>query len=439
MQLADINSWLHGIKKSPNDASDNLAIFSACDGQQQPDQYLPPSPPDSRNKIRKLAMEDNGEPASKRHKGQPDSDRTPRAPRSRQVKGFPQATGSPGFALLPDSTSQSTQSQASGRSSPSKQLATLEIDPKGIIPRSFTMSDSRLPPNLGQILEDLQDLKDSAFGIISSDWQENITNRAKTEPQMGRIRPYMFAPAADRDKFGPTPSLDDVLILTDEARSCHDRKQNEAGWNMMVHCPLLFKAVYGSRKQSQLLGVAPCTTAKIMQEYLPSASQAKMVDFCIYLDPKSDAMAIENARSILPCGYINHTDFYTLRDQPIALSIETKALTSTSAGSAELQIGTWQSAQWRFLEDLVSRNGGSLDGLSFLPAIIVQGHQWSFAATTREGQRTVLWLPFQFGSTENVLGVYKTVLGLQKICRWVDGVFWPWYRKNALGILEVGG
>jgi hypothetical protein len=58
----------------------------------------------------------------------------------------------------------------------------------------------------------------------------------------------MFAPAADCDKFGLTPSLEDVLILTDEARSCYGRKQNEAGWNMVVYYPLLFKAVYGLRK-----------------------------------------------------------------------------------------------------------------------------------------------------------------------------------------------
>jgi hypothetical protein len=44
-------------------------------------------------------------------------------------------------------------------------------------------------------------------------------------------------------------------------------------------------------------------------------------------------VAIEKARNIFTCGYINHTDFFTLRDQPIALSIETKALTSQHISS----------------------------------------------------------------------------------------------------------
>ncbi|KAH7190494.1 hypothetical protein DER44DRAFT_679040 [Fusarium oxysporum] len=80
-----------------------------------------------------------------------------------------------------------------------------------------------------------------------------------------------------------------------------------------------------------------------------------------------------------------------------------------------------------------------MDGLPFLPTIIAQGHQWSFTATTRVGQKTVLWLPFQFGSTDDVIGVYRTVLGLQQLCRWVEGVFWPWYKRNAQGISEDGG
>ncbi|KAF4943073.1 hypothetical protein FSARC_15065, partial [Fusarium sarcochroum] len=379
-------------------------------------------------------MENDTEPAPKRHKGQIDSERTPRPARSRQGIGFP-TTASPAFALPTQSESQSTHSQASGRSSPSKQLAALEIDPNGFDSRALTLSDARLPPSLYQILMDLNDVKASALNLISSDWQQEITKRAEDEPQLRTIRPHMFASTA-RDKFGPTMSPEDALNLVEEATDCQSQKQNEAGWNMMVHYPLLSKAIYGSRKRlDQFMGVAPCTTGKIIREYLPAATQAKMVDFCIYLDPKNDPAALkatENARSILPCGYLNHTDCHSLRKRPIALSIETKSSESTSAGSAELQIGTWHGAQWRFLEDLVTRNGGSLDELPFLPAIVVQGHDWSLAATTREGQRTILWLPSKFASTEDVVGVYKVALGVQQLCRWVDDVYWPWYKKNAL-------
>ncbi|KAF5016976.1 hypothetical protein F66182_11174 [Fusarium sp. NRRL 66182] len=441
MRTADIQNWRHKIETTGPECCDALYKFS-CLKDSQYRQTLPLSPSDSQNETRKRLMDDGSEPAAKRRRGQDDTDRTPRAPRSQRMRGFPISSDAPGFARDAQAhsvtASQSTQSQASSRSSPSKQLASLEISPRGFEPREFTAEDDRLPRQLRDILDGLQDIKDSAFGIISRNWEEEISSLAKTDHQFSRIRNHMFADPSFRDKFGPTPSPEDARSLATEAADCHVTAQNEAGWNMMVHYPLLSQAVYGSQRQKQLVGVAPCTTAKIIQEYLQSPTQAKMIDFCIYLDPKDNAAEVEEARRILPCGYINHTDFYSLRNRPIALSIETKAASNTPAGSAELQIGTWHSAQWRFLEDLVSRNTGSMDGLPFLPAIIAQGHQWSFAATTRVGQKTVLWLPFQFGSTDDVIGVYKTVLGLQQLCRWVDGVFWPWYKRNALGISEDG-
>jgi hypothetical protein len=380
-------------------------------------------------------MEGDSEPTPKRHKAQHDPQKTPRATRSHVGKGFPapEATGSV-LETPSEAQSQSTTSQASGRSSPSKQLASLELSSSGLETRQLTINDAQLPSDLLSILEGLQDIKNSGLGIISEVWKDRIRDMAKTDREMARIRDHMFGAPQTRDKYGPTPCPFDVQTLATEAADCQEAKQNEAGWNMMVHYPLLFQAVYGAQRNRQLLGVTPCTTAKVIREYLPVAWQAKMVDFCIFIDSSDHIEEIQDARRILPSGYINHTDLYGLRNHPIALSIETKAASGTAAASAELQIGTWQSAQWRFLEDLVARNGGCIDDLPFLPAIIVQGHQWSFAATTRDAKKTVLWLPFHFGSTEDVIGIYKTVLGLQQICYWVNETFWPWYKKNALGI-----
>lgn len=58
-------------------------------------------------------------------------------------------------------------------------------------------------------------------------------------------------------------------------------------------------------------------------------------------------------------------------------------------------MGTWQAAQWNYLRDLLSQVGGeahmqeALDELGLLPAIITNGHIWSFVATTQEGSNTV--------------------------------------------------
>ena len=174
----------------------------------------------------------------------------------------------------------------------------------------------------------------------------------------------MFASPADRDQLGPTPSLENVASLVEEAAECQATMQSESGWNMMVHYPVLHRALYGGRRQNQQVGFAPCTTAKIIREYQPSKAQPNMVDFCFYVMPETDESAINatrRLRSVLPCNVINHTDFPPLRDRPIAVSIETKRRGGAQLATAELQLGIWHSAQWKMLEDLVARSGGSFD------------------------------------------------------------------------------
>ncbi|KAH7007652.1 hypothetical protein EDB80DRAFT_718936 [Ilyonectria destructans] len=53
--------------------------------------------------------------------------------------------------------------------------------------------------------------------------------------------------------------------------------------------------------------------------------------------------------------------------------------------------------------------GGLLDGLDFLPAVVIQGYELNFVATICEGRRTVLWLEKYFRLTTSSLGIYKIV------------------------------
>lgn len=142
-----------------------------------------------------------------------------------------------------------------------------------------------------------------------------------------------------------------------------------------------------------------------------------MVDFCILLSPhniaQSDsqvppntptpptfsraaaaeaANAIDALRAGLPCQSINHSDFGPLRRDPVAVSVETKRA-GAGGEEARLQVGTWHAAQWKLLAGLVADAGGDLAALPFLPAVIVTGHDWAFACTTREGRRTVCSVP----------------------------------------------
>lgn len=295
-----------------------------------------------------------------------------------------------------------------------------------------------LPSELSHLLVELENCS-NGVGVISSDLKADFDDKAKHDPSFHTFLDFMFTSPSTREQLGPTPSLDDVLYLVEEAAECQATMQSESGWNMMVHHPLLYKALYGRRRRSQLVGFAPCTTAKIIREYLPTGSLPKMVDFCIYVVPEMEVAAsdaVKRTRRALPCEVINHTDYLPFRNRPIAVTIETKRRGAGQLADAELQLGTWHAAQWKLLEALVAQAGGTFAGLPFLPAILVQGHDWSFAATTREGQNTVLWLEKGFGSTSSSLGVYKTVWGLQRLARWASEVYWPWFRKNALNVSE---
>ena len=167
-----------------------------------------------------------------------------------------------------------------------------------------------------------------------------------------------------------------------------------------------------------------------------------MIDCCLFLDPAQSPRAtdreiadaaIATLRKSLPCGVINHTDFLPLRSRPIAVSIETKKRGGNQP-DAELQMATWHAAQWKLLSRLVDDAGYSLDSLPFLPAVLVNGNEWIFAASTREGNKTILWLERGFGSTTSALGTYSIVWGLQRLSRWAETVYWPWFRRNVLGL-----
>ena len=313
-------------------------------------------------------------------------------------------------------------------------MAAMELAPSGLETRRMESEHPSMPPALAQFSSEL-DMCSIGVGVIS----ESLQDRLEHDPRFRHFLPFMFAAPTDRDQYGPTPSPDRVDSLVQNSVRCQDSRLDESGWNMLVHCPLLEEALHNIQMQNQSIGFEPCTTAKIIPEYLPTGFMPKMVDFCMYVDlgmDKATRDASIRLRQELPYGVINHTEFYALRQRAITVSIETKTPRGAPPAAAELQISTWHAAQWRLLEDLVARTGGSFAELPFLPAVIVNGDEWSFAATTKEEQNTVLWLEKKFGSTSSHHGVYKAVWGLQRLAKWSSEIYWPWYRKNALGVSD---
>lgn len=154
-----------------------------------------------------------------------------------------------------------------------------------------------------------------------------------------------------------------------------------------------------------LISIQYSTTAGIIAEYHHvHSSTSKKVDFVLTLEPGADpnphsaaaaVRQIEQIRSRSPCFSINHTAFEPLLKCPIAVSIETKRPGgggSSGAEGATVQAGVWAAAQWSLLQARVreqQQHLADLPELLYLPAVVVVGHDWTLAATTRSGPKTV--------------------------------------------------
>jgi hypothetical protein len=125
-----------------------------------------------------------------------------------------------------------------------------------------------------------------------------------------------------------------------------------------------------------------------------------MVDFGVYLDPRAmddpDAVrAIDDLRTKQPELVINHTPLEPLMDKPLWLCAETKK-PGEGLEAGKLQISAWLAAQWNLLESMIAARApdakaaeSCMDALPFLPAILIQGHDWNFVAATRNGPTIV--------------------------------------------------
>jgi len=115
--------------------------------------------------------------------------------------------------------------------------------------------------------------------------------------------------------------------------------------------------------------------------------------------------------------------------------VEVRALSSSDNLPAELQV------MWEKVMKLGMGVGVMSLALKthsyqlFLQVILVHGHEWVFAATIREANETILWVATTpFGSTGDVLGVYKIVRVVQELAVWSRDTYWHWYKGNVLGM-----
>lgn len=312
-------------------------------------------------------------------------DLTPRPSRSRSWKEA--ESQSPSQSQAHSRTSTTT----SGKSSPRKGLHALRIDAGGLEVRPLTTMARHMPHPLKKLNSDME-TAGSGYGVVDPTLFHAAGQKL---PSASVLPPWAFAPEpAARARLGPTPNLHQVGEIVSDAAHAQHLGYLEDEWNCTVHTPLLKLALdvgclnddddedeeasdrEDDGHQQQPKGAAmvcnritsritplgvdfvPCTTAKIIKEYILTAAPAKMIDFAIVLGMANlgpgDKRRIEQLCAGAPLGSINHTDFAPLMSHPIAVSIETKKPGKSGGDNdAQLQVGVWQASQWKQLQYLV--------------------------------------------------------------------------------------
>lgn len=288
------------------------------------------------------------------------------------------------------------------------------------------------PDSLDKLLNELRDIAEGR-GILPASLENKL-------PPRSRISPSAFDhDEATRSKTEETasflPPFDWVKGIMKRAEECRVNRECETSWNGEIHAPIL-QSVF---RKSQFTSDGPVDfrwpqAAQIITEYRPEEAPSKMIDFCVFYRPDKGSnveQAINGLCRVRPAQSINHTDLGDLCTRPVALSIETKR-PGVEGDNAELQIGTWHSAQWRSLRQ---NRRGCLRSIEFLPGIIVQGHNWQFVASVVDGSgKSLLLTGERIGGTDSPMGIYSLLLALRRLRRWIMDEYWPMFLSDVLDI-----
>ncbi|KAH7142905.1 hypothetical protein B0J13DRAFT_556184 [Dactylonectria estremocensis] len=384
-------------------------------------------------------------------------EKTPTGKRRKlDVDSTPRASNQTAPSLSAASSASEPYSLPSRSSSPLKrQVMGLSLDETGFDSRHL---DIDKPPVLSaaQLFSALADISDGN-GILPFDRRDEILDSSGVRETGHRRWKNAFRESTEFQHLpGRIPSPQEVATVLKRATTCQELGHEEAGWNEEVHGHLLAAVFRGPLDSEEgLFNYTKCTTVRPHKNFLPRSIGIKMIDYCIYADPSRNDPALAHTLQLLcektPTLSVNHVvDVKRLQLRPIVLSIETKE-PGQNLNAAEVQMGTWHTAQWAFLRYMIllllriNTQGSLTDDeydkqvdeaiseLPFVPGIIVMGHRWLFVISTQgKGKKIQFWTEYEFGSTHNIRDIYQIISGLRELASWAETVYLPWFQKHIL-------
>ncbi|KAL8404278.1 hypothetical protein RB594_009220 [Gaeumannomyces avenae] len=356
-------------------------------------------------------------------------------------------------------------------------LSNLRLLQKPVHIKAFAAGDT-LPDDIEPLLSHVQQAVNREE-VIPSELRE----AAAAAEGAGSLRPWHFRSTA-------TPGADTLhealVAINQDAVAATEGEYHEAGWNNLVHTPLL-RQVFPSRVEVGRTGarLVPVMSAVIHNNYVPGKfasksalpvnrlhghlggdsasvagdsvsgtgsntagpsadgrrSDSNKVDYVACLDVAADtplSKVLYNVTynqgveaDILP--HVNHVLYAPLQWSPIAVSIETK--TEESSRDAMLQLSIWVAA-WhnrmdahrqlirRELPELWTARAGAEEAR--IPSTVlfkVVNNSWLLYFACDRGTHIDLLGPFDVGGTQNLKDIYALVAVLLAVRNWMEEGF----------------
>lgn len=367
--------------------------------------------------------------------------------------------------------------------SPVKNVGDLMFAEKPVAIVAFDDSVA-LPDDIKALCDKVDDIG-GGFGVIPALIFTNIVEEGKKISSGEKIRPvYRISQDQDQDlDLGSGPAskaallreLDVLCDVVKESQRASPGGYSEAHWNTRVHSAIMVAAIEADTpRDKRSAQVFDTTAAGIASGCIPRnvngrSLEAKMVDYCIVLsDPDirqrctgavvanmqpskvrrtklsatssassvsaSDNNSIASSTQTRPAAddrmhpnSINHSEYYPLRDQPIAVSIETKK-PNGSDEEAKTQLSVWVSAHLLRLHQLFNKPQPIP---LWLPLLYVRGSQWQLCFAVEREHCIDIIEAYKIEGTSTLLGCYKVLALLRALREWCTTVF----RRRFLDLL----